>query len=236
MTKKLFLSFLLSSIIFGATANTTGKITITKSALIGLWIDVTGGQNQKSGFIIERDNLLELFNPQSETEGVSWKAVENILELTKKVNGELVTFTYEIKKFNKYMMEGVLIEGKQKTKVSFLKARQLVSFQETKWILSTIGKEKAHSSSSGYDVFVKFGKDLKINGYGSCNKFYSSYTVDGKKLKIEPVSKTKYDCPLMDNEQSFLTILPEAEKFIIVEQTLYLYRGTYLLCTFEAKL
>jgi len=228
-----FLFFLILSI--PVWSNTTGKVVITKSALFGLWIDASSDAETQSGFVVEEDNLLSLFNPADEEEGVSWKAVENQLHLTKKINGQLVTEIYEMKKFNKYLMEGVRVDGKKKVKVSFLKARELSSFQETKWVLQTLGNQHAHSSSSSYDVYVKFGNDLSISGYGSCNKFYSSYTIKGKRIKIEPVSKTDYDCPLMDNERGFLGILPEAEKFLIVQQTLYLYRGTYLLGTFKAK-
>lgn len=217
-----------------AFAGKNGKVNVTEKSLYGLWINTATMDSQK-GFLFEAGNELTLFNINDQ-EPVKWECAGDKFSVWTKKAGQEVEVVYQLKSFNKFMMEVVKIEGKKKTKEKFMKAKALSSFQETRWILEKIGTAPAKGKSSSYDVYVEFKKDNSVKGYGSCNKFYAKYTSGENTLDVETINSSDYTCPLQENENKMIKSINDATHYRIVMHSLYLYKGKELLSVFKAKI
>ncbi|MGB0386655.1 MAG: DUF4377 domain-containing protein [Ardenticatenaceae bacterium] len=61
-------------------------------------------------------------------------------------------------------------------------------------------------------ITLNFDTD-QINGNGSCNNFFSTYTIDGNSLTIGVIGATRMACELMELEQQFFNALQSANAF-----------------------
>lgn len=85
-----------------------------------------------------------------------------------------------------------------------------VSTSDTTSFLSLAGSEWGPESSEANapEQFVQFSADNKVSGFGGCNRFFGTYTLDGQKLTIGPLASTKKMCrDVMDAEHDFLSAL-----------------------------
>ncbi|HDQ07892.1 MAG TPA: META domain-containing protein [Methanoculleus sp.] len=80
--------------------------------------------------------------------------------------------------------------------------------------------------------------DGRMGGSGGCNRYGASYTISGSSMTIEmPVSTLMY-CPedgVMDQEQRYLTLLPEVAGYMVDGGTLTMMDGSgRVILSFEA--
>ncbi|MFM8745617.1 MAG: META domain-containing protein [Aestuariivirga sp.] len=84
------------------------------------------------------------------------------------------------------------------------------------WQITAIeGKPVAAGSAPS----VKFGEDGKINGNGSCNRFFGGYSLTGEGLTAGPLASTKMMCEqaLMAQERAVMEILEGLSGFAIAD-------------------
>ena len=64
---------------------------------------------------------------------------------------------------------------------------------------------------------IAFSGDGTVSGFGGCNDFNGTYTVDGSKLTFGPLASTKKACPDAVNtiEQAYLTALQATQTYEI---------------------
>lgn len=82
------------------------------------------------------------------------------------------------------------------------------------WVVTDIGGRKPVEGSR---ATLHFGEDGRLSGSGSCNRYFASFTLTGETLTIGRAASTMMACapPLLDQEQRFLGILQEVQRFEI---------------------
>ena len=105
----------------------------------------------------------------------------------------------------------------------------------TGWTLATLNGEAPLADT---EVTVNFGEDGRLSGSDGCNRFSTSYTVDGDSITIAPSgASTMMACPepVMQQAQAFVTALGSAATYAVDGTSLTLNdsAGTAV-ATFEA--
>ena len=74
-------------------------------------------------------------------------------------------------------------------------------------------------------LFVRFGDDGKLEGYGGCNRFFGDYRLAADRIKIGSMGATMMECrvPIMENEKRLLRALERASRFARHGPNLVLY-------------
>lgn len=72
---------------------------------------------------------------------------------------------------------------------------------------------------------LEFLADGTVKGFGGCNNFTGTYTVDGEKFKFGPLAGTKKSCGAATGEQeyTFMTFLATITRVKVEKDTLELY-------------
>ena len=85
----------------------------------------------------------------------------------------------------------------------------------TGWTLATLNGE---ASLADTEITVNFGEDGRLSGSDGCNRFSTSYTVDGDSITIAPSgASTMMACPepIMKQAQAFVTALGSAATYAL---------------------
>ena len=85
----------------------------------------------------------------------------------------------------------------------------------TGWTLATLNGEAPLADT---EVTVNFGEDGRLSGSDGCNRFSTSYTVDGDSITIAPSgASTMMACPepVMKQAQAFMTALGSAATYAV---------------------
>jgi heat shock protein HslJ len=83
------------------------------------------------------------------------------------------------------------------------------------WVLVSYGDPAAPTAAiTGVKATSIFSADGKLNGFGSCNNYNSSYKLDGTTLTVGQIASTMMACeqPVMDQETIFLSALQKATR------------------------
>ncbi len=92
------------------------------------------------------------------------------------------------------------------------------------WMIAEIDGKPAVPGSK---PTVEFGADGKLNGNGSCNRFFGSYALTGEGLTVGDLGSSMMMCdqPLMDQEMMVLEILKGLGGFAIGEDGALILRA-----------
>jgi heat shock protein HslJ len=92
------------------------------------------------------------------------------------------------------------------------------------WMIAEIDGKPAVPGST---PSVRFEADGKVNGNGSCNRFFGSYALTGEGLTVGELGSSMMMCdePLMDQERAVLDILKVLGGFAIGEDGALILRG-----------
>lgn len=85
------------------------------------------------------------------------------------------------------------------------------------------------------EPFLQFFSSTELKGYGGCNQFRGSYTVEKTRLSVGPLMSTRMYCPTMDFEDAFSRAISAADTYFIVEDKLYLYKKSILQAVLKAN-
>ncbi len=105
----------------------------------------------------------------------------------------------------------------------------------TSWTLATLGGEAPLADT---ETTLNFGEDGRVSGSDGCNRFSTSYTVDGDSITIAPSgASTMMACPepVMNQAQAFAAALGAAATYAVDDSSLTLQdsAGTAV-ATFDA--
>jgi len=92
----------------------------------------------------------------------------------------------------------------------------------TGWVaVSIAGRPAADKMES----WVKLSTDGEISGHAACNAFTGSFRIDGDRISVDQLARTKMLCvgATMDEERRFLAAIEGANRFEIVKDHLLLY-------------
>jgi Heat shock protein len=77
----------------------------------------------------------------------------------------------------------------------------------------------------------------RISGNAGCNNYFSEATIDTSagNFSAKAIGSTRKMCNNMTIETSFLSVLPEVNKYVVTETTLELYKDNLLLLKFNKQ-
>ncbi|NDV20717.1 META domain-containing protein [Pseudodesulfovibrio sp. JC047] len=83
----------------------------------------------------------------------------------------------------------------------------------------------AREVQSDTPLTLKFAADGTVQGFGGCNTFKGTYTLDGDSLSFGPLASTRKACgaALGEQEYTYLTFLATINKVRVDEETLELF-------------
>ena len=98
-----------------------------------------------------------------------------------------------------------------------------IELDGTSWQLVSIGTAEMAMNGIGSDITAEF-VDGGLAGSAGCNRYTTSYTVDGNQLTLAPVATTRRMCDEITgvDENAFLTALREVTQFTATAETLVL--------------
>ncbi len=85
------------------------------------------------------------------------------------------------------------------------------------WIIASIGSKAVE----GKPPVIRFGEDGRVSGYGECNQFNGSYTLDGETVTFAPIMMTMMACQLdawSRQESALMAALPFATATATAQQ------------------
>lgn len=105
------------------------------------------------------------------------------------------------------------------------------SLSNTKW-------EVVDAMKTNAKPYISFDPETGLSGNAGCNKIFSqNITIQsqGGDFSVKDISSTRMACPSMDMniERNFIKILESADKYVVVKNTLELYKGNILLMKFQ---
>lgn len=83
----------------------------------------------------------------------------------------------------------------------------VTSLEGTTWRLSALAD---HAPVAGSSITMHFAADDRVEGSGGCNRYASSYALDGVHLRFGPAAATRMACAddaVMDQEHAFFRAL-----------------------------
>lgn len=96
-------------------------------------------------------------------------------------------------------------------------------FEGRTWVLTELGPNNAPMAGT---VSTAVFEDGTVAGTAGCNNYFASYTTDGGSIEIGSAGSTRMFCAepegLMDQEQTYLTLLQAADSFDVGDDTLTL--------------
>jgi heat shock protein HslJ len=113
-----------------------------------------------------------------------------------------------------------------------------VPLESTYWKLMEIGGMAAVGGASVNEAnLVLNAEGKKLTGSTGCNPLLGSYKLRGGSLSFKPAGMTKMACPdaLMKQEEAFIEILKETNKYRIEGETLELRDKKDVLAKFQAR-
>ncbi len=101
-----------------------------------------------------------------------------------------------------------------------------VNLTETSWKLVELEGEPATPGAGGKEPFLSFSEVDKVSGFAGCNRFTGSFQRDDAALSFSPLASTRMACAEgMEQENRFLAMLAEVERYSIHGNDLALYGG-----------
>ncbi|MGL5684048.1 MAG: META domain-containing protein [Marinifilaceae bacterium] len=110
----------------------------------------------------------------------------------------------------------------------------VTSLYGVKWELISIEGEKLNKTEGDDNLFLRFDeKETRVNGKGTCNRFFGNYDLDGTKLKFSPLGATRMACPDQQLEMKFFKLMEKVDNYTIAKNELQLKSGSTILLTFK---
>ncbi len=103
----------------------------------------------------------------------------------------------------------------------------VMPLKETQWqLLSFHSGSGMLSNLYTGDIYAVFDNQGRLSGFSGCNRYYSSYSLKGKKLQLSPIITTRKNClpeELMVTEAGYLAALDQVDGYQIRERQLTLF-------------
>ncbi|MFI3330415.1 MAG: META domain-containing protein [Rikenellaceae bacterium] len=104
---------------------------------------------------------------------------------------------------------------------------------DSQWVFEQIIAQDSLFSVDSPDakVVLDFSRDGSVIGYGGCNNFFGTYTLEGRdKFKIELSGMTMSMCEFQDFEDIYLRLLVNSSTYTIINNELSLNDTQTLSC------
>jgi heat shock protein HslJ len=113
-------------------------------------------------------------------------------------------------------------------------AGQKVNLLEDNWELTEMDGEAVEDLFPHHHPTIEFKvKENQVTGFAGCNQYRGQLVLDESYLKVVGIVATKKACPLLDEEEEFLAILQEIERYEVAGKELSLWSNGQLLLKFK---
>jgi heat shock protein HslJ len=102
----------------------------------------------------------------------------------------------------------------------------------TIWMLKHIGNKEIAKSPT--QPFIKF-ENGTFQGFGGCNQFNGSYTVEKNRLRVKQITATEMFCEAIDTEELYLSSLQRATRYQILTDQMLMADGEKPLLLFKSR-
>lgn len=157
--------------------------------------------------------LMACLNPNIEDEYQAMLGKESIV----KINNKIMTFIQDGKVIAKFQkgIDQTLLYGN--------------------WILSQLnGKEASTYFKTGEMPSMQFSvQDQSLSGFAGCNRYSSTYVIDGESINIGPIVTTRMACEDMAGESLFIQILSDTSTISVNRQSITLSKGGVVVAVFN---
>ncbi|MES2849886.1 MAG: META domain-containing protein [Bacteroidota bacterium] len=111
------------------------------------------------------------------------------------------------------------------------------NWAEGKWLLIELKEVPVQiSDNERRNAHLEFTPSLKTyEGFGGCNKISGTYSVEKSKIKFTSAPVLPSDCADISFENTFLSLLNEADKYEINGNTMTLKDGKKIILRFQRK-
>jgi len=112
-----------------------------------------------------------------------------------------------------------------------------VTLENTYWRLVEVEGMEVKTPPDGREVYMTLerkGDEQRLKGHAGCNGLGGNYTLDGTKIKFQPITTRMYCDSQMEVENKFTRMLTLADTYRVSGTTLELYAGEELLGKFSA--
>jgi heat shock protein HslJ len=123
---------------------------------------------------------------------------------------------------------------KGQSQPEILPAGQKVNVLEDKWELTEMDGEAVEDLFPHNHPTIEFKvKENEVAGFSGCNQYHGQLVLDESYIKVVGIVATKKACPLLDEEEEFLAILQEIERYEISGKELSLWSNGQILLKFR---
>lgn len=97
---------------------------------------------------------------------------------------------------------------------------QSVTITDKTWVAVQLGENTIEITEDRLPNLAL--SEGKVSGFGSCNRFHGTYTLDGNKISFSPLARTKMLCQEVQQiEDGFLDALSNAKSWEYKNEKLY---------------
>jgi len=109
--------------------------------------------------------------------------------------------------------------------------------ENTYWKLVEVGGRTVTIPQNGREIYMILTKEndsMLLKGHAGCNGLGGEYKLEGKKIKLQPITTRMFCEAQMETENLFTRMLTDADNYVLSGKTLELFAGSELLGKFEA--
>ena len=109
---------------------------------------------------------------------------------------------------------------------------------DTKWELTEVYGKPVIPAETDRAAFIQFSsQDQRAVGMATINRFFGQFTLEGDKLKLDPLGMTRMAGPepLMKQEDAFVKALSATKSYRIAGNTLELLDGDMVIAKFAKR-
>lgn len=97
-------------------------------------------------------------------------------------------------------------------------AAQPAALTGVTWVAGMVnnGRQAVTSLVNDTTITIRFNDEGRVSGSAGCNRYMTTYTVDGETISIQPAATTRMMCPgegVMEQERAYLNALQEAATY-----------------------
>lgn len=126
----------------------------------------------------------------------------------------------------------VAVSCSTNTNTAKLKPRTDVSISNQNWYLVTDSDVVKGLYNKEVSLIIN-ETNSTVSGFSGCNNFNATLSKSNGTISFGNISETKMACPNLKEEQAFLSMLKNVNRYEVVGNELHLFKDNILLLTFK---
>lgn len=107
--------------------------------------------------------------------------------------------------------------------------------QDTYWMLVSLEGEELQGPTDTRTAYIRFEEGKPdVKGFTGCNNFFGKYELNGDSVRLSKLGSTRMMCPVIEQENKFLSVMERVDAYKIADYLLTLYANGKAIATFRA--